>query len=99
MSSTFAEISNGGDSALMTENKGKIALTQIGRMGYLLLPNTHIGSLELTARVFQEMKGVADGTFSADAGLAQIQQMIEEDIQTMYQNVIITLKKNLCKHI
>lgn len=85
--STFAEISNGGDSALMTENKGRIALTQVGRMGYLLLPNTHIGSLELTAQVFQEMRGVAEGTFSADAGLAQIQQMIVEDIQTMYQNL------------
>ena len=85
--STFAEVSNEKLSdSLIKESKGKITLSEFGEMSYQILPNTHIGSLELTEQVYREMKAIAEGTGDSDTYLKQIRQYILDDIKTMQEN-------------
>ncbi len=86
--STFAEVSSDrSESSLIKESKGKITLTEAGEMSYLILPDTHIGSLEITEKVFAQMKEIADGKTTAEACLPEIQQMVLDDIETMKNNM------------
>ncbi len=84
----FADISRDrSKDALIKETKGKITLTDIGRMSYLILPGTHIGSLDLTEQVYGEMKAVLAGNGNEDRFLHQIQQMVIDDIAVMKRNL------------
>ena len=86
--STFADVSNDrSKDSLIKESRGKITLTEPGRMSYLLLPGTHIGSLEITEKVFSQMRDIADGKTTAEKCLPEIQQMVLDDIETMKSNL------------
>ena len=93
--STFAEVSSSkARYPLMTETRGKIALTEHGDMSYRLLPGTHIGDLTITERVFADMKAVAKGQKNADDVLAEVAGLITDDIAVMTANAQ-TMRKEL----
>lgn len=99
--STFAEVSRDkSPDSLIKETKGKITLTEVGNMSYMILPGTHIGSLEITQEVFSEMKEIAAGKSSEKDYLPKIQQYILEDIETMKKNLPALKSKypNMGKH-
>lgn len=93
--STFAEVSSSkARYPLMTETRGKIALTEHGDMSYRLLPGTHIGDLTITERVFADMKAVAKGEKQADDVLAEVARLVTDDIAVMTANAQ-TMRKDL----
>lgn len=84
---TYSEITN--DKAkfpILKDTKGKITMTQYGEMSYRILPGTNIGSLEVTERLYREMRDIAEGKMDPEAGLHDIQRMIKEDIIKMSEN-------------
>ena len=78
---------------LLEDKKGVINVTIYGQMSYYLLQNTHIGSLEITRQVRQEMRDIADGKKDPDVCLRAVQQMIREDIKIMKANSEIMRKE------
>ena len=85
--STYAEVtSSTAKYPLLVDTKGKITMSEYGEMSYQLLPGTHIGSLELTAKVWQQMKDVAAGKADINACLHEVQQLVIDDISTMQAN-------------
>lgn len=85
--STYAEVTNDKTKfPILKDTKGKITMTQYGDMSYRLLPGTNIGSLEVTERLYSEMRDIAEGKKDPEACLRDIQRMIREDIITMSEN-------------
>lgn len=85
--STYADVtSDKAQYPLMKETKGKLSMTQYGDMSYRLLPNTNIGSLDMTERLMGDMRLIAEGKKDPMVGLHEIQQMVKEDIITMTKN-------------
>lgn len=85
--SCIAEISNQrSNGPLLKESKGKLTLTQYGEMSYRLLPGTHIGSLDLTEEVQNDMKLIAEGKLDGDEALKKVRQYVIEDRDTMAKN-------------
>ena len=74
--------------------KGKLQLTTQGQMSYELLPDTYIGSLELTELVYAEMTAVKAGLFSMDKCLDEIEYFVKQDLRTMSENSE-KMRKNL----
>lgn len=92
--STYAEVTSDTTKfPLMKDTKGKITLTQYGEMSYYLLPNTNIGSLDITERLMSDMREIAAGTKDPEACLHDIQRMVKEDIITMQKNGEIMRKE------
>lgn len=93
--STYAEMCKAGkkNRALFKDSRGKITLTDNGQISYMLLPGTHIGSLELTHDVLQYMRDIHDGKIAPDEPLKKIAAMVEEDIETMRKNFSVTKLK------
>lgn len=86
--STYAEVSSArSESSLLKETRGKLDLTQAGEVSYCILPGTHIGSLEMTEAVYQQMKSIAEGKETSDSLLPNIEQLVREDIVTMQNNM------------
>lgn len=86
--STYSDVSSDSDpNALMKDSKGKITLTELGQMSYLILPGTHIGSLDITEKVYADMKLVADGKANGADLLKNVRQLVVDDIQTMKSNM------------
>ena len=83
--STYTEVTS-DKIGLLVDKRGKITMGPIGEISYKLLPGTHIGSLELTEKVWADMKKVAAGQMNPDEGLYEIQKMVKEDIKTMSDN-------------
>lgn len=73
-------------SYLVDEKRGKLSLTECGRMSYYLLPGTYIGSLDITKQLQDEMEDVGSGKLSAAACLAKVQDMVRHDIEVMKKN-------------
>ena len=87
--STYAEVTSTSTKyPLLKDTKGKISMTNLGEMSYLLLPGTNIGSLDMTEKLTAQMRDVADGKLNPEVGLAMIQQMVLEDIETMKANSV-----------
>ena len=85
--STYADVTNEKSKApLLSDDKGKISMCECGEISYGLLEGTHIASLELTSRVFEQMKAVANGTANADDFLAEIKDLVSDDIEIMKNN-------------
>ena len=92
--STYAEVTSDTTKfPLMKDTKGKITLTQYGEMSYYLLPNTNIGSLDITEKLMADMREIAAGTKDPEACLHDIQRMVKEDIITMQKNGEIMRKE------
>lgn len=85
--STYAEVTNEKSKyPLMKDSKGKITMSQFGDMSYRLLPGTHIGTLEITTHVFEDMELIAKGQKDADTCLKEIAQFVLDDIEVMKVN-------------
>lgn len=87
--SIFAQIttSSKNNEALIDSNKkGRLTMTEYGDISYILLPNTHIGDLSMTEHVYEEMKGVADGTLDAEECLKEVAGFVTDDITVMQEN-------------
>lgn len=85
--STYADITN--DKAkypLLVDTRGKITMTQFGEMQYMLLPGTHIGTLEITKTVRGQMEDIANGKLDSDRALMELQKLIEDDIPIIKAN-------------
>lgn len=85
--SIYAEVTN--DDAqypLLHDTKGKITMTQYGRMSYRLLPGTKIGDVKTTAALMQDMRNVGNGTMTQDQVLANVAVMVKEDMKIMIEN-------------
>lgn len=92
--STYAEVTSDTTKfPLMKDTKGKITLTQYGEMSYYLLPNTNIGSLDITERLMADMRDIAAGKKDPEECLHDIQRMVREDIITMKKNGEIMRKE------
>ena len=87
--STYAEVTSAtSKTALMSEKKGKLSLTDCGEMSYRLLPGTNIGNLKITEQVMSDMKAISQGKANPEECLHNIQQMVREDIETMKTNSV-----------
>ena len=85
--STYADVTNEKTKyPLMIEKKGKLSLAECGEISYKLLPGTHIGSLEITKEVTNDMKLIFEGKANPEECLARIQGYIKEDIEIMRKN-------------
>lgn len=86
--SIYAEVTNDNNpDALMKEAKGKLSLTDKGRMSYLILSGTCIGSADLTEQMQQNMRDIADGKVKPEVCLAKVKDMVIHDIETMTNNL------------
>ena len=91
----YAEVTN--DKAkypLLVDKKGKISMSQYGDMSYLLLKDTHIGSLDITEQLMHDMREIAKGNFNPDVGLHNMQKLVLDDIETMKKNSV-SLRKEM----
>lgn len=79
---------------LLADKKGKIYMAEYGDIAYSLLPNTHIGRLDLTTEVFDNMKKIREGKLTADKALFELTRYINEDMVTIKTNA-----KNINKEI
>lgn len=85
--STYADITNAKTkNPLLVEKKGKLTMAPVGETSYILLPGTHIGSLDMTEKVMKQMKDIYNGVTNGDEYLHEIQQMIIDDIAVMAAN-------------
>ena len=87
--STYAEVTNDSAKAkypLMKDTRGKISMTEFGNMSYMLLPGTHIGTLEITTHVFDDMEEIAKGKKDPDKCLAEVAGFVLDDIEAMCRN-------------
>ena len=92
--STYAEVTNEKTKyPLLVDKKGKITMSEFGRMSYGLLPGTHIGSLALTKQVLEDMRLIASGTANPNELLKNIRKLVIEDIETMKKNGEIMRKE------
>lgn len=98
--STYADVTNDKTSKgekikypLLKDTKGKITMTQYGEMSYHLLPDTNIGSLDITQRLLADMRDVAAGKKNPDVCLRDMQRMVKEDMITMKKNGEIMRKE------
>lgn len=86
-SSTYAEVTNEKSKyPLLIDRRGKILLSEHGQVNYLLLPDTHIGDLTLTERVYSTMREVAAGTVDADEALKEVASWVRDDLVVMDKN-------------
>ena len=85
--STYADVTNEKSKfPLLKDTKGKISMPQTGEMSYRMLPNTHIGSLEITTHVFDDMAKIAKGELDPDKNLEEVAKFVLDDIEAMKIN-------------
>lgn len=83
--STFGDVSS-GKYALVKDTSGKLDLTDLGEMNYVLLPNTYIGSLDLTRKVYDNMEAIAKDELTTAEALKPVKDWIVKDISVMRDN-------------
>jgi len=83
--STLSEVTS-GKLALMTETKGKLGLTPTGEIASVLLEGSHIGSPDVTAKLFKMMKDVGDKTITPDKVLETVTTVVTHDKAVFKQN-------------
>lgn len=71
---------------LFEDTKGKIKMTEFGEEAYYLLKDTHIGSLDLTKQLWEDIKGAVDDENKAKMIISQVAVFIEEDMSVMKKN-------------
>ena len=85
--SIYADVTNQKTKyPLLIEKRGKLSMAPNGETSYALLPNTHIGSLDMTEKVMKQMKSIYNNETDGDEFLHEIQQMILDDIEVMKVN-------------
>lgn len=71
---------------LMNESRGKLSLAPCGERSYILLPGTYIADLDITKRLFDNMKSVAKNELNTADLLHEVQDMIRHDMPIMKAN-------------
>lgn len=88
--STYAEITNiKAKYPQMTDKKGKIDLTTLGKCNYVLLENTYIGNSSSTKELFDEMDKIAKedmGENEISNKLNNIENLIVSDMKIIEEN-------------
>lgn len=86
--STYSEVTSTKTKyPLLVEKGRKLTLAEAGAMSWRLLPDTRIGDLALTEKVYADMKEIAAGTGpTAEERLAVVADWVREDIETMKRN-------------
>lgn len=85
--STYSEVTSTSTKyPLLVEKGRKLALAENGEMSWHLLPGTRIGDLELTEKVYADMKAIAEGRATTEECLAAVADWVREDIATMQLN-------------
>lgn len=85
--STYSDVKK-GKYPLFKETKGKISLTKYGEMNYMLIRNTHIGSLDISESVMNNMKSIKNGQKTVTECISGFDQMIIDDLKVMKENAI-----------
>ncbi|MDR0200251.1 MAG: type IA DNA topoisomerase [Streptococcaceae bacterium] len=85
---TIGDISD-GKKAVMVETKGKLKLNETGRISYLFLKDTYIGSPEATAILFGQMKEVAQLNRDPETILQNANEVMAHDIEQFKKNVAL----------
>lgn len=85
--SIYADVTNENSKyPLLVEKRGKLSMSEYGKMSYLLLPGTHIGDIKLTEQLMSDMREVAEGKLNPDDSLSKIRNYVLEDIDKMREN-------------
>lgn len=85
--STYRDVtSSRSKDPLMADKRGVISMKPAGETAYLLLPGTHLGSLDMTAEVFADMKRAAAGEMTTEQALDKVAQWVRDDIETLRTN-------------
>lgn len=85
--SIYADVTNEKTKyPLLVESKGKLRMAPCGDMSYRLLPDTHIGNLQITEQLQADMRDIAAGKLNPDVCLAKMQQMVRDDLKVMQAN-------------
>lgn len=84
--STLADVTQGGDKALLNENRGILALTECGKVSWILIDSTNIASVEVTEHLFEQMEAVGRFEVSIDEVVNSITPLLVSDIETMRSN-------------
>lgn len=84
--STLADVTQGGDKALLSESRGTLSLTKCGQVSWLLLQNTRIANPEVTESLFLAMDSVGRFERSVDEVVNSITELINCDKLTMEKN-------------
>lgn len=82
-------------SAIFEDNKGKISMTRIGWIAYILSKNTKIADTHTTEKIYSQMQSIGKG-FEEVQGFDELEVQIKTDLETMRQNSD-ELKKELEK--
>lgn len=82
--SVIGEMSSGAG-ALLTERKGVLGLTDLGRTSYALLPGTRIGDVATTERTYAIMADVMAGKAGYEA-IDEVADWVAHDKETMAAN-------------
>lgn len=87
--SIYAEItqqSGKSDYPLLHDAKGKITMTEYGRLSYKLTEGTHIADIKMTEKMQQTMREVADNRLDLTEELHQMRNIVTDDIKTVKKN-------------
>ena len=84
--STLADITQGGDKALLSENKGALSLTSCGKVSWQFLQGCSIGSPEVTEELFERMSAVGRFEETVDNVVGSITELVIADLETMKRN-------------
>ena len=85
--STIADVSDNTHKALLHESKGKLKLTEVGRLSYKLTSGCLIASPEQTDNLHKEMKQVAAGEISQNTVLEDVAKIVISDMNQMKDNL------------
>lgn len=85
--STYADVTNARtDYPLLIDDDNGLRLAPPGEISWRLLPGTKIGDLDLTERIYAEMKEVGAGSLDVREGLLRVADYVRADIAQMEIN-------------
>ncbi len=83
--STLSEVTN-GKTALLTDTRGKLDLTQVGSVSAVLLNGSYIGDPKVTEQLFKSMAAVGTFKMSTKEVLSTATSLILHDKKVFYMN-------------
>lgn len=83
--STLSEVTN-GKTALLTNNRGKLGLTQTGEIAAVLLEGSQIGDPVITEKLFKAMRDVGDFKIKPQQVLDTATALVKHDKEVFYKN-------------
>lgn len=84
--STLAEMTDGSDSALMAQDKGKLTLTEPGSLSLFLLDGCRIADPAATERLFSDMEQVGRFEIAEEELLCGFDELLAHDMARIAEN-------------